>query len=148
MMAAREFVTMGGGGIGVEGEGPRWPNILVRARLNSLVINRSCTRACTVAHGKTRGREYTRANGRRHESGNRPDYKGRSRVRALLIAANFDVASLNNSLSYKTVKQARTFFPPGGICLQIEFADEVVESISFYQFHRSNLNEIFLMKNC
>lgn len=45
----------------VEGEGP---NILVLARLNSLVINRSCTRACTVAQGKTRGREYnTRANG-------------------------------------------------------------------------------------
>lgn len=65
-----------------------------------------------------------RANGRRHESGNRPDYKGRAFAsRALLIAANFDVASLNNSLSYKTVKRA--FSLPPGVCLRIEFADEV-----------------------
>lgn len=60
MMAARESVTMGGGegegGIGVANGRTysfvRW--------LNSLVINRSCTRACTVAQGKTTGGANTR----------------------------------------------------------------------------------------
>lgn len=78
--------------------------------LNSLVINRSCTRACTVAQGKTTGGANTREATVDCTKAvyNRPDYKGRSRV--VLIAANFDVASLNNNSSKPLNELERIFF--------------------------------------
>lgn len=69
----------------------------------------ACVHSCT---GKNEGARIQHAS-QRHENGNRTDYKGRAFAsRALLIVANFDVASLNNSPSYKTeLERARNLFP-------------------------------------